>query len=209
MPIPDSFTKAGYTKDTKFKVIKADGQFRVGEVVSLDEDNSPDWANNWAFFKSSEGYFHDMYFRGSKPEVEAIVEDKKEEQIMTFDMTKCKIGDKLKTRGADKVILEDIFREECTDFPYKLSNGECVTKKGTYFYSPLGPDEDDIIGFWEEEEEELSEDNESFPNIEVRTPHIAKIITYRVHFNEMFHRDLSEDEAMAIYQQLKELLGEK
>lgn len=55
----------------------------------------------------------------------------------------------------------------------------------------------------------MSEDEESFPNIEVRTPHIAKIITYRVHFNEMFHRDMSEQEAVAIYQQLKELLGEK
>jgi hypothetical protein len=125
---------------------------------------------------------------------------------MTFDMTQCKIGDKLKTRGDKKVILENIWDTSDTHYPYELDNGETVTEYGSY--SRYGDTDDDIVGFWEEEGE-LSEDEESFPNIEVRTPHIAKIITYRVHFNEMFHRDMSEQEAVAIYQQLKELLGEK
>lgn len=125
---------------------------------------------------------------------------------MTFDMTRCKVGDKLKTRGDKKVILENIWDTSDTHYPYELDNGETVTEHGSY--SRYGDTDYDIVGFWEEEGE-LSEDEESFPNIEVRTPHIAKIITYRVHFNEMFHRDMSEQEAVAIYQQLKELLGEK
>jgi hypothetical protein len=125
---------------------------------------------------------------------------------MTFDMTRCKVGDKLKTRGDKKVILENIWDTSDIHYPYELDNGETVTEHGSY--SRYGDTDYDIVGFWEEEGE-LSEDEESFPNIEVRTPHIAKIITYRVHFNEMFHRDMSEQEAVAIYQQLKELLGEK
>lgn len=126
---------------------------------------------------------------------------------MTFDMTKCKIGDKLKTREGKLAILDYIWENSDTDYPYELENGETVTKGGgcSIYYDT----DEDIVGFWEEEEKQLSEDDESFPNIEVRTPHIDKIVTYRVHFNEMFHRDLSEGEAVAIYQQLKELLGEK
>jgi hypothetical protein len=96
-------------------------------------------------------------------------------------------------------------------YPYKIRESRVcnyfVTSEG-YRWASKEETCSDIIGFWEEEGE-LSEDEESFPNIEVRTPHIAKIITYRVHFNEMFHRDMSEQEAVAIYQQLKELLGEK
>lgn len=125
---------------------------------------------------------------------------------MTFDMTKCKVGDKLKTRDGKLAVLENIWGNADTHYPYELDNGETVTERGRC--SRGYATDYDIVGFWEEEEE-LSEDDESFPNIEVRTPHVAKIITYRVHFNEMFHRDLSEEEAVAIYQQLKELLGEK
>lgn len=126
---------------------------------------------------------------------------------MTFDMTKCKVGDKLKTRDGKLAVLDYIWENSDTDYPYELDNYETVTKDGSRCGVYYATDYD-IVGFWEEEEE-LSEDEESFPNIEVRTPHVAKIITYRVHFNEMFHRDMSEEEAVAIYQQLKELLGEK
>lgn len=125
---------------------------------------------------------------------------------MTFDMTKCKIGDKLKTREGKLAVLENIWGNLDIIYPYELDNDEDVTEEGRCRRNY--PTDNDIIGFWEEEEE-LSEDEESFPNIEVRTPHVAKIITYRVHFNEMFHRDMSEEEAVAIYQQLKTLLGEK
>lgn len=125
---------------------------------------------------------------------------------MTFDMTRCKVGDKLKTREGKKVILENIWDTSDTHYPYELDNGETVTECGrcSIYY----PTDEDIVGFWEEEKKELSEADESFPNIEVRTPQIGKITTYRIHFNEMYHRDLSEEEAVAIYQQLKELLGE-
>jgi hypothetical protein len=130
---------------------------------------------------------------------------------MTFDMTQCKIGDKLKTRGGKCVKLTDVDAGGFTDgeeYPFIIDDEYAVTLEGTYFKNgSIEPE--DIVGFWEEEEKQLSEDDESFPTIEVRTPHIAKIITYRVHFNEMFHRDMSEQEAVAIYQQLKELLGEK
>jgi hypothetical protein len=130
---------------------------------------------------------------------------------MTFDMTRCKIGDKLKTREGNVAYFFNL-NNHC-DYPYMISfHGEeddyTVDALGNYNTNFAGKESLDIIGFWEEEGE-LSEDEESFPNIEVRTPHIAKIITYRVHFNEMFHRDMSEQEAVAIYQQLKELLGEK
>lgn len=126
---------------------------------------------------------------------------------MTFDMSQCKIGDKLKTRGGYMV---EYTSYDSTNHPYcwwvddKISIDKCG-----YRYSAESMCHNDIIGFWEEEEKPLSEDDEYFPNIEVRTPHVAKITTYRVHFNEMFHRDLSEEEAVAIYQQLKTLLGEK
>ena len=129
---------------------------------------------------------------------------------MTFDMTRCKIGDKLKTLRGKCVELTDVDILGLTDgeeYPFIIDEEYSVTVEGTYYTN--GIELEDIVGFWEEEEKQLSEDDESFPNIEVRTPHIDKIITYRIHFNEMFHRDLSEEEAVAIYQQLKELLGEK
>ena len=130
---------------------------------------------------------------------------------MTFDMTKCKIGDKLKTRAGRKALLCGISRDVA--YPYLLTGDGNDLHLSDFTVNNAGKwwrrteSLSDIIGFWEEEPTE--EDEQSFPNIEVRTPHIAKIITYRVHFNEMFHRDLSEEEAVAIYQQLKELLGEK
>jgi hypothetical protein len=127
---------------------------------------------------------------------------------MTFDMSQCKVGDKLKTRGGYMVSVLCIDDHDA--YPYKIRESRVcnyfVTSEG-YKWASKEETCSDIIGFWEGGQ--LSEDDESFPNIEVRTPQIEKITIYRVHFNEMFHRDLSEEEAKAIYQQLKELLGEK
>lgn len=114
---------------------------------------------------------------------------------MTFDMTKCKIGDKLKARCGDGVKLVGIDKTD-SNFPYDLSNGESVW---------------DIIGFWEEESSEENDqpiDTEpTFPNVEPRTPYVSKVVYYRLHMNEIYHRDISAEEAEAIYEQLKVLLG--
>jgi hypothetical protein len=68
---------------------------------------------------------------------------------MTFDMTRCKVGDKLKTRGDKKVILENIWDTSDIHYPYELDNGETVTEHGSY--SRYGDTDYDIVGFWEEE----------------------------------------------------------
>lgn len=128
---------------------------------------------------------------------------------MTFDMTKCKIGDKLKARCGDGVKLVGIDKTD-SNFPYDLSNGESVTAAG-YYYEDGDTDEWDIIGFWEEESSEENDqpiDTEpTFPNVEPRTPYVSKVVYYRLHMNEIYHRDISAEEAEAIYEQLKVLLG--
>ena len=120
---------------------------------------------------------------------------------MAFDMTKCKIGGWLRNRRGDKVYLAEYLSGKT--YPYLLSNGVSVSIFGEEYH-----DRDtfyDIMGFWEEEPTE--EDEQSFPNIEKRIPYVVKTVTYRVHFNELYSRDITSDEAEAIYEQLKTLLG--
>lgn len=120
---------------------------------------------------------------------------------MAFDMTKCKIGDWLRNKQEDKVYLAEYLSGKT--YPYLLSNGVSVSIFGEEYH-----DRDtfyDIVGFWEEESSE--EDEQSFPNIEKRIPYVVKTVTYRVHFNELYSRDITSDEAEAIYEQLKTLLG--
>ena len=121
---------------------------------------------------------------------------------MTFDMTKCKIGDKLKTRGGDKVELTDVGAGDFAD-PFVIDNEYSVKQDGRVFYYDQCAG--DIIGFWEEEP--IKEDEQSFPNIEKRVPYVVKTVTYRIHFNELYSRDITSDVAEALYEQLKTLLG--
>ena len=126
---------------------------------------------------------------------------------MTFDMTKCKIGDKLKTRAGDKVELTDVDAGDFAD-SFVIDNEYSVKQDGRVFnYDQCAGD---IIGFWEEDaspQEPTEEDEQSFPNIEKRIPYVVKTVTYRIHFNELYSRDITSDEAEAIYEQLKTLLG--
>ena len=128
---------------------------------------------------------------------------------MTFDMTKCKIGDKLKTRAGRKALLCGISWDVV--YPYLLTADGNVLHLSEFTVNSAGKvwrsteSLSDIIGFWEEEPTE--EDEQSFPNIEKRIPHVVKTVTYRVHFNELYSRDITSDEAEAIYEQLKTLLG--
>ena len=48
-------------------------------------------------------------------------------------------------------------------------------------------------------QEDTAEDEDSYPNIQVKLSAVDKTPTYRVHFNEMYHRDLSKAEAEEIY----------
>lgn len=122
---------------------------------------------------------------------------------MTFDMTKCKIGDKLRTMAGGQA---EYTSYDSSNSPYCwwIDNQISVDKDG-YRYSASSPATHDIIGFWEEEPTE--EDEQSFPNIEKRIPYVVKTVTYRIHFNELYSRDITSDEAEAIYEQLKTLLG--
>ena len=45
------FEKAGYTKDTKFKVLRDWGSLKKGDIVTLKEDNGEDFP----WFKTEEG----------------------------------------------------------------------------------------------------------------------------------------------------------
>lgn len=120
---------------------------------------------------------------------------------MAFDMTKCKIGGWLRNRRGDKVYLAEYLSGKT--YPYLLSNGVSVSIFGEEYH-----DKDtfyDIIGFWEDES---SVDTEpTFPNVEPRTPHVSKVVYYRLHMNELYHRDITQEEAEVIYEQLKTLLG--
>ena len=77
-----------------------------------------------------------------------------------------------------------------------------TNKRGVvdFMYLPRYKDEDEIEVYQEQPKEE------SFPTIETRTPHVSKVDYYRVHFNELYSRDISKEEAEAIYDQLKTLL---
>lgn len=117
-------------------------------------------------------------------------------------MTKCKIGDKLRTRSGNKVKLTDRGNTHFTD-PF-IIDCEYSVKRSGLIWSTSGSD-GDIVGFWEEQEE----DEQSFPNIEKRIPYVVKTVTYRIHFNELYSRDITSDEAEALYEQLKTLLAEE
>ncbi len=43
------------------------------------------------------------------------------------------------------------------------------------------------------------EEEESYPHIQVKLSAVDKTPTYRVHFNELYHRDLSKAEAEEVY----------
>ena len=45
------FEEAGYTEDTKFKVIRDRGVLRVGDIVTLDLDDGTEWP----YFKIEDG----------------------------------------------------------------------------------------------------------------------------------------------------------
>ena len=133
---------------------------------------------------------------------------------MTFDMTKCKIGDKLKTRAGRKALLCGISRDVA--YPYLLTGDGNDLHLSDFTVNNAGKwwrrteSLSDIIGFWEEDaspQEPTEEDEQSFPNIEKRIPYVVKTVTYRIHFNELYSRDITSDEAEAIYEQLKTLLG--
>ncbi len=115
-----------------------------------------------------------------------------------FDMTKCKIGDELLTVGGKTVSIEKINLG--ASWPFQLSSGHNVGVDGICVR--WGPDDDkyDILGFLGQPEHMMS-----YPNIEPRTTYVEKIVSYRIHFNELYSRDVTEEEAKAIYQQLKSL----
>lgn len=55
--------------------------------------------------------------------------------------------------------------------------------------------------------EELITTEESYPNIQVKLSAVDKTPTYRVHFNELYHRDLSKAEAEEVYSLLGVVLN--
>lgn len=128
---------------------------------------------------------------------------------MTFDMTQCKIGDKLKIRGGGQA---EYTSYDSSNSPYCwwVDDKISVDKDG-YRYWEDSPNSYDIIGFWEaessEKEEQPTDTEPTFPNVEPRTPHVSKVVYYRLHMNEIYHRDITQEEAEAIYEQLKTLLG--
>ncbi len=87
--IPTYFTEQGYTEDTKFKVIKADGPFKEGDIITLDVENSDEWSEGWAYFKNEAGDVYDLYLprrfglRGV-PELEVY---KEEDETVTKELT--------------------------------------------------------------------------------------------------------------------------
>ena len=58
------FEKAGYTKETKFKVLRDDCIFNKGDIVTLDLDN--DCTFPW--FKTEDGKVHCVYLPNMTPE---------------------------------------------------------------------------------------------------------------------------------------------
>lgn len=121
------FEKAGYTKDTKFRVLVNDGEkygIPVGSIVRLHDDDGSDCP---AFVKLTGGDF--MYY----------------------------------------------------DLPGSTDNCLEVFEGDIEAVIPPTTEED------------------QYPHIQVKLSAVDKTPTYRVHFNELYHRDLSKAEAEEIY----------
>lgn len=119
------FEKAGYTKDTKFRVLACNGEeygIPKGSVVRLDFDDG----------------------------------------------------------------------SACPAF-VKLTGGDYM-----YYYLP-GATYNHLEVFEGDIEAVIHQTEDQYPHIQVKLSAVDKTPTYRVHFNELYHRDLSKAEAEEIY----------
>lgn len=132
------FEQAGYTKETKFKVLESQYGFRKGEIVTLDWDDQ----SSCPRFKSKGGHTAFLFFSTtgeSKTDLEVYVEESEADNTNTLEFPCCVAISEIKDEETFKKILDLFIANGADKYEVNWEDG------GYYKYFGVDYDDDTVF----------------------------------------------------------------